>query len=83
MSLRTALKAPMSSQEGPAKITGDAELDFALHVYMSSEAYKVYDAVRTPQARQILLKTDAHDAYRRVVEAYVLRGGLPRRRKHE
>lgn len=67
----------MSPQEGPASITGDLALDLALHAYMSSDAYKAYDAVRTPDARRVLEQSEAHRAYRRVVEAYVIRSGQP------
>jgi hypothetical protein len=68
----------MSSQEGPASITGDVALDLALHRYLNSDAYKAYDAVRTPTARELLEQSDAHKAYRRVVDSYLFkRGGLP------
>lgn len=67
-----------SSQEGPASITGDVALDLALHVYMTSDAYKAYDTVRTPEARRLLEQSEAHQAYRRVVESYLLRGRVPK-----
>jgi hypothetical protein len=67
----------MSSQEGPASITGDVALDLALHRYLNSDAYKAYDAVRTPAARELLEQSDAHKAYRRVVDSYLFKRGLP------
>lgn len=63
----------MSNPKGPSEITGDAELDLALHVYMTSDAYRAYDAVRTPEARLVLEQSEAHKAYKRIVELYVLR----------
>lgn len=68
----------MSSPEGPLSITGDLALDLALHEYLNSDAYRAYDAVRTPQARELLEQSEAHKAYRQVVDSYFFKRGLPK-----
>lgn len=63
----------MTDIKGPTSISGDLEVDLALHEYLNSASYREFDASRTPAAREKLEQSEAHKTYRRVIDAYLLR----------